>query len=320
MAVVSSSRLSPESGQCGFQGAAETKQAISGSVMNPSIQPLSPRPKGRYSLHALRSLGAALILATTLAACSSSDEEVYIERTVGELYNNAMDELNAGAYDEAANLFDEVERQHPYSVWASKAQLMAGYAHYSANRYGQAIDTLDRFIQLHPGNRDIAYAHYLKALSYYEQISDIKRDQRNTRRARAALEEVVRRFPDSEYARDARLKLDLTVDHLAGKEMEVGRYYMRNGEYLAAINRFRIVVEEYDTTSHTPEALHRLVESYLTLGVNEEAKRAAAVLGYNYPDSEWYRDSYSLMTGRDVRPSDEDEQPGFFGRFLNVFG
>lgn len=287
--------------------------------MNLSTQPLPPRRK-RGFVPGLRGLAAVTLLAVTLAACSSSDEEVYVERSVGELYNNAVDQLNAGDHEAAASLFDEVERQHPYSVWASKAQLMAGYAHYSANRYGQAINTLDRFIQLHPGNRDVAYAHYLKALSYYEQISDIKRDQRNTRRAREALQEVVRRFPDSEYARDARLKLDLTVDHLAGKEMEVGRYYMRNGEYLAAINRFRIVVEEYDTTSHTPEALHRLVESYLTLGIEEEAKRAASVLGYNYPDSAWYRDSYALMTGRDVGGSDKDEQPGFFGRLLNVFG
>jgi outer membrane protein assembly factor BamD len=184
---------------------------------------------------------------------------------------------------------------------------MAAYAHYRNDSYTEAVNTLDRFIELHPGNRDIAYAYYLKALCYYEQISDVRRDQKMTREARSALQEIVRRFPDTKYARDAQLKLDLTEDHLAGAEMAVGRYYLDNGHYLAAIKRFRTVVEEYQTTSHVPEALHRLVEAYLALGVTDEAQATAAVLGHNYPGSDWYADSYELLTGRDVTPErDED--------------
>jgi outer membrane protein assembly factor BamD len=253
---------------------------------------------------------AALVLALplALAACASGDDEPeYVERPVGELYNNAMDSLLAEDYAEAANLFDEVERQHPYSTWASKAQLMAAYAHYQADKYTEAVNALDRFIELHPGNRDIAYAYYLRGLSFYEQISDVRRDQSMTLRARDALQEVTKRFPDSTYARDAELKLDLTEDHLAGKEMTVGRYYLRKGHYLAAINRFKKVIEEYQTTTHVPEALHRLVESYMRLGVVDEARATAAVLGHNYPGSKWYADSYELLTGEDVWPErDED--------------
>ena len=257
-----------------------------------------------------RRLVPALLVALPLAlgACSSNDDQQpYVERPVEELYNNAMDELLDSNYKVAAELFDEVERQHPYSVWASKAQLMAAYAHYQNNKYEDAINALDRFIELHPGNRDIAYAYYLKALSFYERISDVRRDQRMTKEAYDALQEVVRRFPDSKYARDAKLKLDLARDHLAGKEMAIGRYYLERGHYLAAINRFRTVVEDYQTTTHVPEALHRLVEAYLALGVVEEAKATAAVLGYNFPGSEWYVDSYALLTGRDLQPESSDE-------------
>ncbi len=217
-----------------------------------------------------------------------------------ELYNEALDQLEANNYDAAVNAFDEVERQHPYSVWATKAQLMAAYAHYQDDDYDEAVIALDRFIELHPGNRDIAYAYYLRAICYYEQITDVERDQRVTRLAMDALRQVTQRFPDSEYARDASLKLDLTRDHLAGKEMSVGRFYQSNDEHLAAINRFRTVVEDYQTTTHVPEALHRLVESYLALGIGEEAQTAAAVLGHNFPGSEWYRDSYALMKGREL--------------------
>ncbi len=250
-------------------------------------------------------LACALALPVGLAGCAS-DEPEYVERPVGELYNQAMDQLLDENYTQAAQTFDEVERQHPYSTWASKAQLMGAYAHYLNDSYTEAVNALDRFIELHPGNRDIAYAYYLKALSYYEQIADVRRDQKMTRQARSALKEVVNRFPNSKYARDARLKLDLTEDHLAGAEMVVGRYYLENGHYLAAIRRFRRVVEDYQTTTHVPEALHRLVESYMALGVVDEAKATAAVLGHNYPGSEWYADSYALLTGRDVTP-DRDE-------------
>lgn len=257
---------------------------------------------------------AGMLLAAGLAACSGSDEKPYVEQEVHNIYNTAVDALERGNYDAAAVRFDEVERQHPYSIWATKAQLMAGFAHYQANKYDEAIIALDRFIQLHPGNRDISYAHYLKALSYYEQISDVSRDQLATERARQSLQELIRRFPNSKYARDARLKLDLTRDHLAGKEMEIGRYYLRKDQYLAAINRFRHVVDRYQTTTHVPEALLRLTEAYSALGMVEEAKRNAAVLGYNYPGSEWYIDSYKLVAGIDVRRDKEDEEKGLIAR------
>lgn len=250
---------------------------------------------------------ACLSLALLLGACSSDDEPEYVERPVEELYNQAMDTLLAGNAKAAAPQFEEVERQHPYSVWASKAQLMAGYSYYLENEYDSAINALDRFIDLHPGNRDVAYAYYLKALSYYEQISDVGRDQRMTELALESLTELQRRFPDSKYARDASLKADLARDHLAGKHMTIGRYYQERGYHLAAINRFRTVVEDYQTTTHVPEALHRLVESYLALGITDEAQATAAVLGHNFPGSDWYSDSYLLLTGLDLRPEKNEE-------------
>ncbi len=261
-----------------------------------------------------------------LTACSSTDEKEYVERPVEELYNEAVDATVTGEYKKAADLFLEVERQHPYSVWATKAQLMSAYSYYSQTDYEDAILAVDRFIQLHPGNRDVAYAYYLKALSYYEQIIDVGRDQRITELALASLEEIVRRFPDSKYARDAKLKLDLTYDHLAGKEMEIGRFYLKRGSYLAAIKRFHNVVEKYQTTTHVPEALHRITESYTALGIKPEATETASVLGYNYPGSEWYVDSYQMLTGETVRDLNGDGIPdakddgGFFSfRWLNPF-
>lgn len=248
-----------------------------------------------------------------LAGCAA-ERENYVERPVHVLYNQAVDALEGKDYAEAAKLFDEVERQHPYSVWATKAQIMAAYAYYQANKYDEAIIAINRFIQLHPGSRDIAYAYYLKALSYYEQISDVARDQLMTEKALSALQEVVRRFPTSRYARDAKLKIDLTRDHLAGKEMSIGRWYLKHRNYLAAINRFKRVVDEYQTTTHVPEALHRLVEAYTALGLTDEAKKVAAVLGYNYPGSEWYVDSYQLATGEQVRPRPQPERKGFLAR------
>lgn len=264
------------------------------------------RPRGRAAARALR--GAALaLLALGAVACSSDDEDAYVERPVEELYNDALDQLQANNYDAAVKSFDEVDRQHPYSVWATKAQLMSAYAHYLGNDYDEAVIALDRFIDLHPGNRDIAYAYYLRAICYYEQITSVERDQRVTRLAMEALRQVTQRFPNSEYARDAALKLDLTRDHLAGKEMHVGRFYQRKDEHLAAINRFKTVIEEYETTTHVPEALHRLVESYLALGIEEEAKMAGAVLGHNFPGSVWYKDSYALLKGRDLEAERSEE-------------
>jgi outer membrane protein assembly factor BamD len=261
--------------------------------------------------HARRVLAAAALV--VLAACGAREKQDYVERPVEQLYNSGVDALAAERYATAARAFDEVERQHPYSAWATKAQLMAAYAHYQNNKYDDAIVAVDRFIQLNPSNRDVGYAYYLKALCFYEQITDVQRDARMTELALRALEEVLRRFPDSAYARDARLKIDLTHDHLAGKEMEVGRFYMERGQYVGAINRFKTVVDRYQTTSHVPEALHRLVESYSALGLAAEAERTAAVLGHNYPGSEWYRDSHALVTGG---PMPGENRPGLARRIL----
>ena len=265
---------------------------------------MAPVTKPNRTAHPLRAMLHALpaVLLLALAGCAGDEEDVYLAREVEPLYNEAVSELNKENYQAAAKLFDEVERQHPYSVWATKSQLYAAYAHYQTNEYAKAVLSAERFIQLHPGNPDAAYAHYLIAMSYYEQISDVGRDQRFTELALRALEEVSRRYPGTEYARDARLKIDLTRDHLAGKEMEVGRYYELRGHYLSAINRFRVVIEKYQTTSHTPEALHRLVECYLALGVTDEAQAVAAVLGHNYPGSRWYEDSYALLTREQLAP------------------
>ncbi len=192
---------------------------------------------------------------------------------------------------------------------------MAAFSFYMANRYAEAIQTAETFIQLHPGNRDVPYAFYLKAVSLYEQIIDVNRDQGRTAEALAALQDLIQRYPDSEYARDARLKLDLARDHLAGKEMAIGRFYLRQGSVLAAIMRFRTVVDEYQTTSHTPEALERLTEAYLTLGLVDEAQAAAAVLGYNYPGSLWYEDAYALLSDADAAPTTAEQ--GWFRRTLD---
>jgi len=241
-----------------------------------------------------------MLIATALlglAACSGDSAALaeYQEEPVEKLYNYAVDALEKEEYVEASTRFDEVERQHPYSSWASKSQVMAAYSLYMANKYDEAVVALDRFIQLHPSNKDADYAYYLKGLCYYEQISDVGRDQLMTELALSTLKELSTRFPESQYARDAKLKIELTHDHLAGKEMDVGRYYQAKGQYLAAINRFDVVVQKYQTTTHTPEALLRLVESYLALGLHEEAKKSAAVLGYNFPSSTWYADAYALL-------------------------
>ncbi|MBB43125.1 MAG: outer membrane protein assembly factor BamD [Rhodospirillaceae bacterium] len=256
-----------------------------------------------------------------MSGCQTNQSTEYVERPVNALYNKAMDNLQLKKWSEAAELFDEVERQHPYSTWATKAQLMAGYSHYQANRYTDALISFNRFIQLHPGNKDIAYAYYLRALSYYEQISDVSRDQGPTQMAFKMLKEVVNRFPTSKYARDARLKMDLTRDHLAGKEMAVGRYYQKKGQFLAAINRFKLVVKRYETTTHVPEALHRLAESYSAINMEEEANKVASVLGFNYPGSNWYMDTYKLITeantNNKVLVPEKKQKRGFFSRAWN---
>jgi outer membrane protein assembly factor BamD len=247
----------------------------------------------------LKPVAAALTLALLTTACATGGggkkELAYVARDVNSLYGAAKNRLDQGRYAEAAQIFDEVERQHPYSVWARRAQLMSAFSYYLARNYLESIGSAQRFLAVHPGNKDAPYAYYLISLDYYEQISDVTRDQKITQQALDALGELIRRYPETPYAADARLKIDLVNDHLAGKEMEVGRFYQRRGQWLAASIRFRQVIDQYQTTTHTPEALHRLTESYLALGVKDEAKKAAAVLGANYPGSEWYQRAYKLM-------------------------
>ncbi len=243
-----------------------------------------------------RSTLAGLFVVAALTGCNKDKELEYKEQSIYEIYSQAVLYLDQGREEEAAKYFDEVERQHPYSVWATTAKLMSAYAHYSTGEYDEAVTRLDRFIAVHPGNRDIAYAYYLKGLCFYEQIADVRRDQEQTRKALDALEDVVTRFPTTPYGRDARLKIDLTRDHLAAKEMDIGRFYLTQRYYLAAVNRFKTVVDTYSTTSHVPEALHRLTEAYTALGLYNEAQKTAAVLGYNYPASTWYRDSFALAS------------------------
>ena len=224
-----------------------------------------------------------------------------------KLYREAQDQMKAGNYRKAAKKYEEVERQHPYSQWARRGILMTSFSHYQRNAYDDAILAARRFITLYPGHKDAAYAYYLVALSYYEQITDVGRDQKVTKQALDALTEVERRFPDSKYAPDARQKAVLARDHLAGKEMKVGRYYLKKHAYVAAINRFRTVVTDYQTTSHTPEALMRLSEAYMALGIKGEAQTAAAVLGHNFPDSDWYQDAYSLLESDGLAPRENKE-------------
>ena len=238
---------------------------------------------------------AVVIPASGCARNKTSADTAYIARDVNTLYALAKERLDNQRYAEAAAIFDEVERQHPYSIWARRAQMMSAFSYYMAQKYPEAVSSAQRFLTIHPGNKDAPYAHYLIAMSHYQQIEDVTRDQATTQLAANAFGELMRRYPESRYASDARLKLDLINDHLAGKEMEVGRYYQRSGNWLAAVQRFRVVVDKFQTTTHTPEALERLVESYLALGIPVEAQKAAAVLGRNYPGSKWYERAYKLI-------------------------
>lgn len=254
-----------------------------------------------FSHQLLRSGVAALAVGLVLSGCSTFSDKskqklAYEERPAETLYNNAVADMDSKRYDRAILYFDEVERQHPFSRWSRRSMLMSAFAHYRSGDYDEAIEASQRFIGLHPGSDSTPYAYYLIAICHYEQIFDVGRDQGTTVLAEASLQQVVRRFPDSDYARDARLKLELTHDHLAGKEMDIGRWYLRQNHYLAAIGRFKNVVKKYDTTSQVEEAMHRLVESYVSLGLIGEAKQVGSVLGYNYPGGEWYLDSYNLLT------------------------
>jgi outer membrane protein assembly factor BamD len=246
---------------------------------------------------------ALVFVAAVLSGCSGDDaESLPPELPAEDLYAQGQNFLAEGNFKEAAKSFEEVERQHPYSQWATRGQIMAAYSYYEANEYEEAVTASERFIELHPGHKDVAYAYYLMGMCYYEQISDVGRDQEMTQRSQEAFDELIRRFPDSDYGQDAELKVDLIRDHLAGKEMEIGRYYQRREFWLASINRFQTVVEQYQTTTHVPEALHRLTESYLALGMTDEAQASAAVLGYNYPGNDWYQRSYALLQGQQLEP------------------
>ena len=236
--------------------------------------------------------------AMSIAGCAGrkvKTDTAYVARDVDTLYTAAKDKLDQGQYKLAALLFDETERQHPFSAWARRAQLMSAFSYYLARDYTESTNSAQRFLAIHPGNKDAPYAYYLIALDYYEQITDVTRDQKITQSALDSMGELIRRYPNTRYAADARLKIDLINDHLAGKEMEIGRFYERRAQWLAAVIRFRAVVDKYDSTTHTPEALMRLTEAYLALGVPDEAKKAAAVLGANYPGSKWYGRAYELM-------------------------
>lgn len=254
----------------------------------------------------LASTAAALVL-TSCQNSNRRQELAYVERPVEQLYARATDELDKRDFDQAILLFNEVERQHPYSEWARRSSLMSAFAAYESRKYDEAIGTSQRYLSLNPAGQGASYAYYLIAVSHFDQIMDVGRDQRTTELARDALRDVVRRYPESDYARDAMVKLDMVQDQLAGKEMEIGRWYLRRNQHLSAINRFRTVVKEYDTTNHAPEALHRLVEVYLSMGLKQEALASGAVLGYNYPNSIWYRDTYRLLSGEGLDPDAASE-------------
>jgi outer membrane protein assembly factor BamD len=240
-----------------------------------------------------------LIVFFTSISCSTNTKKAeFRERSVDEIYNSAMNLLDSKKYKKSSEEFEEVERLHPYSIWATRAQLMSAYVQYKLNDYGASITAANRYIELHPGANDIDYAYYLIALCYYEQINDFRRDQSNTSFALDSFNNLIRRFPGSEYTRDSKLKLGLVKDHLAAREMNVGRTYQDLDNYIAAINRFKIVVDSYSQTSHLPEALARLTELYFMLGLYNEAKVYASVLGHNYPNNKWYIYSYSLFNSK----------------------
>jgi len=263
----------------------------------------SPEPKWRDRIAQL--LALALLFAPLGACTLFSKDEIVADEPPEKLYNEGIFLLDQRQdYKAAAKKFEEVERQHPYSDWARKALVMTAYASYSARDYDEAVSAARRYVTLHPGSPDAAYAQFLIGSSYFDQIPDVTRDQSRTEKAIAALEEVSRKFPESEYSTNAKRKIDIARDQLAGKEMTVGRYYMDKKDFTGAINRFKIVVTQYQTTRHVEEALLRLIEAYMALGVASEAQTAAAVLGHNFPDSRWYADAYKLVKSGGLEPAE----------------
>jgi outer membrane protein assembly factor BamD len=253
---------------------------------------------------------AVAAVAASLGACSSFDmfskkDDTPPDEPADRLYNEGLYLLNAkkDARD-AVKKFEEVDRQHPYSEWARKSLIMTAYAYYQAGEYDDCVNAAKRYVTLHPGSPDAAYAQYLIASSYFEEIPDVTRDQARTERALAALEEVIRKYPTTEYANSSKQKIEVARDQLAGKEMDVGRYYMEKRDYTAAINRFKTVVTRYQTTRHVEEALARLTEAYMAIGIVGEAQTAAAVLGHNFPDSRWYKDAYNLVKSGGLEPNE----------------
>jgi outer membrane protein assembly factor BamD len=254
-------------------------------------------------------IAAAISIAAALAGCSmfgGKDEVALDDTPPGEIFQLGEAQLADGRAVEAAKTFNEIERLYPFSQLAKRAIIMSAFASYTAGDVSNARASARRYLDLYPSDKDAPYAQHLIALTYYDNMVDVGRDQATTERALTALREVVSRYPDSDFARDAQFKIDLTLDHLAGKEMEIGRYYLKLGHYTAAINRFQVVADKYQTTSQTPEALHRLVEANLALGLENEALASAAVLGHNYPGSDWYANSYELLTGRNLLPEGEN--------------
>jgi outer membrane protein assembly factor BamD len=261
----------------------------------------------------LRLASGLAVLALSLGGCGSGSlldkfmakDDTFKEEPADKLYNEGLYLMNQSKDPKAASKkFEEVDRQHPYSDWARKSLLMSAYAFYNAGDYDNCIGAATRYVTLHPGSADAAYAQYLIAASHYDQIPDISRDQGRTEKAIAALEEVVRKYPTSEYATSAKAKLEGARDQLAGREMQIGRYYMDKRDYTAGINRFKTVVTQYQTTRHVEEALARLTEGYMAIGIVGEAQTAAAVLGHNFPDSKWYKDAYNLVKSGGLEPSE----------------
>jgi len=254
----------------------------------------------------MKNLFSLFLLLILIASCASGpDVEPYSQEKLDKIYNDAVSYLDKKQYEEAADKFLSVEREYPYSNWSEKALLMASYSLFEAKKFDDTVNQLTRYMQLYPNSKDIAYANYLIGLSYYLQVANIGRDQINAKLALQSFNTIIDRFPESEYAKDSRIKRDLAVDHIAGSEMEIGRYYQKRKQHSAAINRFKVIISEYQTTSHIEEALARYSESYLSLGIFTEAQSSAAILGYNYPNSEWYEYIYNQLEYVGLRPKEE---------------
>ncbi len=254
---------------------------------------------------AIRRLGYAVVLVSALGACNGpkGPDESMASFSAEEIFRRGEYELETGAKAETSTrYFKEVERLYPYTEWSRRALIMQAFAHHKAKEYEESRGAAQRFLDTYPGDEEAPYAAYLLALSFYDQIDDIGRDQGLTFQALQHMRRVIEEYPSSDYARSAVLKFELAFDHLASKEMEIGRYYLRRGNYNAAVNRFRVVVEDFQTSTHTPEALHRLVESYLSLGLRDEAQTAAAILGYNFEANPFYQDRFKLLTGQGLEP------------------